>query len=203
MTPRKRRYIIIFFAGFILMLSGFGSSYYWLTRIYLPEKIDANTNAKKMKEWEGRDTFSPPTDGQMTRRQLHLFIQVNESLTYLIHRLHDQFEDHSWRFAFDLIQMQPEWAASKYLALKKHHISPKEYDWIFDQVVVFMVYRWKEDAIKKLRHMGWDFSQTELSKTDIAVNYKLFIDNEKELRRIFEIFWPEESTEKELISDSL
>jgi len=203
MTKRKRIYIIIFTSGLILMLSGFGSSYYWLTRIYLPEQIDANINAKKMKEWESRDNFTPPADKRITRQQLHLFIQVNESLAFLLRRLHDQFEDHSWRFAFDMIQVQPEWAARKYLALQKHGLSPREYDWIFDQVVTFIVHRWKEEAINKMRDFGWEFSQIEVNDPDIAINYDLFVDNEKDLRRMFEFFWPEKSSEKELITDSL
>jgi len=203
MTKRKRIYILIIIASFILLISGFGSSYFWLTRIYLPEQIDANLNAKKMKEWLAHDSFTPPPDQKITRRQLQLFIQVNESLAFLMRRLHDQFEDHSWRFAFDMIQMQPEWAASKYLALKKQGLSPREYDWIFDQVVTFIVHRWKEEAIKKIQHYGWDFAQIEAHESDIAVNYDLFADNEKDLSRMFEFFWPEKSSRIELITDSL
>ena len=42
---RKRNLILILLAGIILLLTGFGSSYFWLTRIYLPREIDANENA--------------------------------------------------------------------------------------------------------------------------------------------------------------
>ena len=203
MTKRKRSYIIIISAGLILLISGFGSSYFWLTRIYLPEQIDANTNAKKMKEWQAQDMFTPPADKRISRSQLQQFIQVNESLAFLLHRLHSQFEDHSWRFAFDMIEVQPEWTASKYLALKKHGLSPREYDWIFDQVVTFMIHRWKEETARKLSQYGWDISKIEVSESEMAVNYELFVENEDYLRRIFEFFWPQRSGKNVQFDDSL
>jgi len=58
---KKHPLLIIFAAGFILLISGIGSSYFWLTRIYLPEQINSNEEARKLMEWHLNDTYLPPT----------------------------------------------------------------------------------------------------------------------------------------------
>jgi hypothetical protein len=203
MALRKRTYVIIILAGFILLLSGFGSSYYWLTRIYLPKQLDANINAKNLITWQKEDTFEPPADGKILRIQLHRFIQVNESLSFILRHMHDQFEDQSWRFAYELIEMQPEWSANKYVALKRFGLSPREYDWIFKQVVEFMVQRWKEESISKLKTFGWDFSSKKDEMKDLSVNYDLLLEHQTDLSQLYEIFWPAEHSPPVILADSI
>jgi hypothetical protein len=195
---RKRTIIFVFLAGLILLISGFGSSYYWLTKIYLPEQIDSNKNAKLLNEWILTDTFIPPSDGKITRNQLDLFIKVNSSLSFLLRKIRRQFEEYSWRIAFDIIQMQPEWAANKYLALKKFNLSPKEYDWIADQVLEFWIFRWKEESVAKLKEYGWELNSLSEQEENELVNYDIFIKNEKELNKIFSVL----STEMQAVPDS-
>ncbi len=79
---KKHPLLIIFAAGIILLISGVGTSYFWLTRIYLPEQIDANDDAKKLHEWHDTDPFSPPVDQRVSRKQLDKFLMINESLFY-------------------------------------------------------------------------------------------------------------------------
>ena len=185
-------------AGLILLISGFGSSYYWLTKIYIPEKIDSNKNAKLLNEWILADSFIPPPDGKITPNQLDLFIKVNSSLSFLLRKIRRQFEEDSWRIAFDIIQMQPEWAANKYLALKKFKLSPKEYDWIADQVLEFWIFRWKEESVAKLKEYGWELNSLSEQEENKLLNYDLFKKNEKELNNIFSVL----STEKQAVLDS-
>jgi hypothetical protein len=196
---RKRTIIFIFLAGLVLLISGFGSSYYWLTKIYLPETIDSNKNAKLLTEWILADKFIPPPDGKITPDHLNLFINVNASLTFLLRKIRQQFEEDSWRIAFDVIKMQPEWAANKYLALQKFKLSPKEYDWIAEQVLEFWIFRWKEDSVAKLKQYGWELNSFSLQNKNKPANYEVFKQKEKELNRIFGIL----STEKQAVQDSL
>ena len=203
MALQKRTYVIIILAGFILLLSGFGSSYYWLTRIYLPEQLDANINAKNLIAWQKVDPFIPPPDGKILRIQLHRFIQVNESLSFILRHMHDQFEDQSWRFAYELIGMQPEWSANKFVALKRFGLSPREYDWIFDQVLKFMIQRWKEESISKLSTFGWDFNSQRDEEKELPVNYDLLLEHQNDLSHLFEIFWPGDRSPQAIFTDSI
>jgi hypothetical protein len=189
---KKRTLWIVFISGFILLLTGFGSSYYWITRIYLPEQMDANLDSQLFIQWEAEDTFSPPDDDRISKKQMALFMQVNESLTADIQKIRQQFEENSWRIAFDLIKIQPEWAGKKYRALKKHNLSPKEYDWIVNRVTDFWIYRWKEESLDRLREFGWEFEDSSDTKVK-PVNYDLFSAYEEDLNRIFDILWPEKS----------
>lgn len=199
---RKRTILMIFLAGIILLLTGFGSSYFWLTRIYLPEQIDANENARKLNEWAAIDDFVPPADGKITAQQFNLFMQTNHSLSFIFRKLRRQFEENRWRFAFDIIKMQPEWQAHKYIALKKFNLSPREYDWIADQVVAYWIYRWRENSIGKLRAYGWELKNIPSNGKIKPVNYELFLENEDELNDWLEIFWPNTNLQKQLNSDS-
>ena len=200
---RKRNLILILLAGIILLLTGFGSSYFWLTRIYLPREIDANENARELVQWTERDTFIPPEDRKLDERRLILFIHVNESLSFIFRKFRRQFEENSWRLAFDVIKMQPEWAGNKYLALKKFNLSPREYDWIVDLVIEFWIYRWKENSITKLREYGWELENMTPDPKEKPINYDLFLDNEDELNKLIEILWPEESLREQLVADSI
>jgi hypothetical protein len=199
---RKKTILIVFLAGIILLLTGFGSSYFWLTRIYLPQHIDTNENSRKLNEWIKLDEFTPPSDGIITADQFNYFLQVNHSLSFLFRRLRRQFEEHSWSIAFDIIKMQPEWAANKYIALKKFNLSPQEYDWIVQKVVTYWVYRWKESSITKLREYGWQLENISPDAKDKPINYELFLDHEDELIKLMEILWPENSLHKQLVADS-
>lgn len=200
---RKRTILMIFLAGIILLLTGFGSSYFWLTRIYLPEQIDANEDAQKLRDWAAKDNFLPPVDGKITTQQFNLFMQTNQSLSFLFRKLRKQFEENSWRFAFDIIKMQPEWQANKYVALKKFNLSPREYDWIAEQVVNYWIYRWKENSIAKLRAYGWKLKNISNDSNKKPVNYDLLLENEDDLNELREIFWPNTDLEKQLVADSI
>ena len=193
---------MIFLAGFILLLTGFGSSYFWLTRIYLPEQIDANENAQKLNAWAAIDSFVPPADGKITVQQFNLFMQTNHSLSFLFRILRKQFEENSWRFAFDIIKMQPEWQANKYVALKKFNLSPLEYDWITEQVVAYWIYRWQENSIAKLRAYGWELKNIPSNTRTKPVNYELLLEHEDELNELREIFWPNTDLPKQFTGDS-
>ena len=174
------------------LIKTFFTSYYWITRIYLPEQMDANIDSQLFIRWEQEDTFSPPEDDRISKKQLALFIQVNESLAADIQKIRRQFEENSWRIAFDLIKIQPEWAGKKYIALKKYNLSPKEYNWIVNRVTDFWIYQWKEESLDRLREFGWDFE--DYSETPVKpVNYELFSAYEEDLNRIFDILWPEKS----------
>jgi hypothetical protein len=199
---RKRTILIIFFAGIILLITGFGSSYFWLTRIYLPEQIDTNENSQKLNQWVAVDNFIPPADGKITAQQFSLFMQTNLSLSFLFRKLRRQFEEHSWRFAIDIIKMQPEWQANKYVALKKFNLSPREYDWIVEQVVAYWIYRWQESSIAKLKEYGWELKNISINPKKKPVNYELFLEYEEELDALSEIFWPNTDLQNQLTTDS-
>jgi hypothetical protein len=98
--------------------------------------------------------------------------------------------------------MQPEWAANKYIALKKFNLSPQEYDWIVQQVVAYWLYRWKESSITKLREYGWELENISPDAGDKPINYELFLDHEDELIKLIEILWPENSLHEQLVADS-
>jgi hypothetical protein len=125
MTRKKILWIILLSAA-VLLLSGLTSSYYWITRIYLPEQMDAHANSRLLLQWENEDTFVPAANGKITEEQLMLFVQINESLSADIQKLRKQFEENSWFIAFEMIKMQPEWAGKKYLALNSGFINGKK-----------------------------------------------------------------------------
>jgi len=200
---RKKTFIIVFFSGLILLISGVGTSYFWLTRIYLPQQTDSNMNALLFNDWMQNDLFKPPGDDQITHDQIEKFILINESLSFLVYRLRRQFADNSWQIAFNILKMQPEWTGHKYLALKKIGMSPREYEWISNLVVKFWIYRWKEESLEKLRELGWQFESFSSEKNERPVNYDLLLDHENELNRLFNILWSEKSQKNYLIQDSL
>ena len=195
---RRRTKIIVFIAGFFILLSGFGSSYYWVTQVYLPEIINADENARLYQTWADSDTFRTPMNKPISRLQLEKFIRVNESLTFLLQRLRYKFEENSWTSAIDMIRMHPEWLANKYLALKKHGLSPREYDWIADCVTEFWIFRWKQESAEKLGEYGWELQPSMRSDKLCAENYTLFQEYENDLDKIFDILWPQE----QIIRDS-
>ena len=47
------------------------------------------------------ENFISPADGKITPDQLNLFFKVNTSLTFLLRKIRRQFEEDSWRIAFD------------------------------------------------------------------------------------------------------
>jgi hypothetical protein len=189
MTRKKILWIILLSAA-VLLLSGLASSYYWITRIYLPEQLDADTNSRLLLQWEQEDNFVPPANGKITKEQFILFLLINESLSAEIQKLRKQFEENSWFIAFEVIKMQPEWAGKKYIALNKFNLSPKEYDWIVDSVIDFWIYKWKKESVENLRDYGWELESFPEDSIQ-PVNYKLFVSHENDLNRIFDILWPE------------
>jgi len=199
---RKRTLFLIFSAGIILLLTGLGSSYYWLTRIYLPKQIDANENASKLMEWTKNDDFIPPADGRINEAKLILFIQMNESLSFMFKKLRRQFEEHSWRLAFDIIKMQPEWGGNKYLALKKFNLSPREYDWMVNLAIEFWIYRWKEYSIERLHELGWKLENFTPNPKKKPLNYELLLKYEDDINKIFDILWPKEPINDRFVIDS-
>ena len=98
-----------------LLVIALTSSYYWITRVYLPEQLDADENARLLVKWEKEDTFVPRESDIISEGQFSRFLQVNESLSVEIQKLQKQFEENSWSFAFEIIKIQPEWAGKKYL----------------------------------------------------------------------------------------
>jgi hypothetical protein len=196
MTRKKVLWISLLSAA-ILLLTGLASSYYWITRIYLPEHLDADENARLLVQWEKEDPFIPEENALISETQFARFLQVNESLSVEIQKLQKHFEENSWSFAFEVIKIQPEWAGKKYIALKKFGLSPKEYDWIADSVIEYWIYNWKKESVENLREYGWEmesFPQDSIPPS----NYVLFTHHEKELNRMFDLLWPEKS-----ISDSI
>jgi len=189
MTKKKILWIV-FLSAAALLISGLASSYYWITRIYLPDQLDAHTNARLLYQWAQQDTFVPPANGKITEDQFLLFLEINESLSFEIQKLRQQFEENSWTIAFEIIKMQPEWAGKKYVALNKFNLSPKEYDWIVDSVIDFWIYKWKKESVENLRDYGWELESLP-EESSRPANYDLFVSHEKDLNRIFDILWPE------------
>ena len=196
---RKNILWIILLSAAVILFSGLASSYYWITRIYLPEQLDAHANSRLLFQWEQEDNFVPPASGEITKEQFILFLQINESLSAEIQRLRKQFEENSWSIAFEVIKMQPEWARKKYIALNKFNLSPKEYNWIVNAVIEFWIYKWKNESVENLREYGWElesFPEDSIPPT----NYKLFVSHEEDLSRIFDILWPEKSNSDSSLS---
>ena len=187
---QKKIFPYIFISLVVLLLVGMGGIYLLMTRIYPPEQVDTNEDAKKMIQWEVDDTYFSPPDGLITNNQLNRFLNVNRELTSFLFKVRRQFEENSWQIAFDIIRMRPEWIGIKYRALEKCHISPKEYDWIADRVIDFWVYRWKEESIERLNEYGWEFDEF-VGDSIRPVNYELLLKHEEELNFIFDIIWPE------------
>jgi len=194
---RKKILWIILLSAAVLLLSGLASSYYWITRIYLPEQLDADSNSRLLLQWEKKDSFIPPADGKITEEQFLLFLHINESLSVEIQKLRKQFEENSWSIAFEIIKIQPEWAGKKYIALKKFKLSPKEYNWIVDSVIDFWIYKWKKESVENLRDYGWELESMPEDSIQ-PLNYQLFTSYEKDLNHIFDLLWPEKS-----IADSI
>lgn len=198
---KKRTYWIVFLCGFVLFLSGIGTSYYWITQIYLPQQMNTHINSKLLIEWTADDQFTPPSDGKISEEDINKFLLINESLTSELQQLRKLFEKSSWDIAFEVIKMQPEWAGKKYLALKKFGMTPKEYDWIVGCVINYWIYRWKEESLQNLLDFGWTLDDT----TQISgkpQNYELFNDHEEDLNRIFYILWPEKQQWEQTQTDT-
>ena len=189
MTRTKIVWIIII-SVFVILLGALFSSYFWITRIYLPEQFDAHNDSRLLMQWEQEDTFVPPVNGKISEQQFLIFLKINEQLFVEIQKLRRKFEENSWDIALEVIKMQPEWAAKKYIALKKFNLSPKEYDWIVDSVIHFWIYKWKKETIENLRDYGWELERTQ-EESIKPVNYNLFMAHEHDLSRIFDILWPD------------
>ena len=191
----KRTLWIVLFAAIVLLICSIATSVYWLTQIYLPQQMDVHKNARLLVQWEEQDLYLPPENQLISQEKLILFIKVNESLYAQLQKIRQELENHFWTIAFEMIRLQPEWAGQKYLALKKFHLSPKEYDWIAEQVVDFWIFRWKEESLENLAEYGWNFEDSE-PDSEKPVNYELFLDYEEDLNRIFDILWREKSADK-------
>lgn len=185
---KKHPLLIIFIAGFILLLSGIGTSYYWLTRIYLPDQINSNDDAKKLAEWTASDSFTPPEDNYIIKIQLENFLLVNESLYFLLHQLNNDYNDSQWQVVFEMIKLQPEWQAKKYLALKKFDLSPLEYDFIANEITKYWIERLKEKSVEHLKKLGWEILQDKKDSAIQSINYELFNSKEEQLNNIFTLF---------------
>jgi hypothetical protein len=196
MTRKKILWIILLSAA-ILLVTALASSYYWITRIYLPEQLDADKKARLLLQWEKEDLFVPDKNSIITEQQFRRFLQINEILSIEIQKLQKQFEKNSWSIALEIIKMQPEWAGKKYLALKKFGLSPKEYDWIADLVTEYWIYKWKKESVENLRNYGWELEGIPENSIP-PPNYRMFSKYEEELNRMFDLLWPDKS-----ISDSI
>jgi hypothetical protein len=185
---KKHPLLIIFIAGFILLLSGIGTSYYWLTRIYLPDQINSNEEAKKLVEWTVTDSFIPPDNNNITEKQLDNFLLVNESLYFLLHQLNNDYNDSQLQVVFEMIKLQPEWQAKKYLALKKFNLSPLEYDFIANEISKYWIERLKEKSYEHLKELGWEILRDRKDSVAQSINYELFNSKEEQLNNIFTLF---------------
>jgi len=194
---RQKVLWIIFLSAAVLLVTGLASSYYWITRIYIPEHLDSDENSKLLLQWELEDSFQPEDNDIITEQQFLKFLQVNESLSVEIQKLQKQFKDNSWSIAFEVIKIQPEWAGKKYLALKKFGLSPKEYDWISDSIINYWIYKWKKESVENLREYGWELASFQEDSIP-PINFKMFTTHEEELNRLFDLLWPEKS-----ISDTI
>ena len=194
--------IILLSTGFALIV-GFAGSYYWIKNVYLKEKIELKVNATKLTEWYQEDKFVPPKDNKITDRQMVAFLQTNQHLSYLLERMQKQLEENSWSIAIEVIKLQPEWQAKKYIALQESNLSPMEYDWITNQVVHFWIYQWKEESLQILKEYGWSFDNLRHDEDTIIVNLELLQKYEKELIKTFNLLWPDQDTPKMLAADSL
>jgi len=203
MTTKKKSFLIILFSTIFALILGSTGSYYWIKNVYLKEKIEDNLNAVKLNEWYQKDAFHPPANNKISDEQIQAFINANQHLAYLLERMQKQFKESSWSIAFEVIKMQPEWQASKYVALQECHLSPMEYDWIAEQVVHFWVYRWKQESLLVLKEYGWSFDNLEHNEHTILVNYDILLKHEAELIKIFNILWPEHNPIKMFNRDSV
>jgi len=201
MTKKQNIFIILLIG--LLITAAFISSFYWLFSIYLPEQINTNEQARLFSEWYNQDSYIPPADKAITVEQLNAFLKVNEGLAILLKKLHRQTGENRWRIAIDIIKMQPEWIAYKYVSLKKSPLSPREYEWIEKEIVHFWIYRWKESSLTKLREFGWGMQMFADSVELKPVNYNLLLEHEKKLNRIFDILWPEETVLQTIAADTL
>ena len=194
--------LIILAAGFILLISGIGSSYYWLTRIYLPEQINSNENAKKLIEWTESDSYIPPIDNSISESQLNKFLFVNESLYLLLQQLNEDYSDSQWQVVFEMIKLQPEWKANKYFALKKFNLSPLEYDFIAEEITKYWIDRLKEKSAERLKEMGWEILQNQTDSSVHSKNYDLFNSKEDQLNNIFTLFLTQDVKDMFIENDS-
>jgi hypothetical protein len=202
MTTKKKYLIVILLStGFALIL-GTSISYYWIKNVYLKEKIEANQNATLLNKWYTEDSFRPPKDNKIKPEQIQAFIHANQHLAYLLERMQKEFEENSWSIAFEVIKMQPEWQARKFVALQEVHLSPVEYDWIADQVARFWIYRWKEESRQMLNEYGWSFENGNDDEEKVQINYDLLLRYESDLNKIFNLLWPEHQTKKVSARDS-
>jgi len=200
--PKRNVLWILLLCGFILLLSGLGGGYLLITRIYLPEQMNGDTDAKLLLRWEKEDPYLPPLDGIIRPEELSKFLRVNDSLAVYLKEIKKQFAENSWRIAFDMIKMQPRWAGIKYQVLRQNHLSPKQYNWISERVIKFWIYRWKEQSMVKLREFGWEFD-SDLPDQERPQNYDILAAHEDELNQIFDILWPEKELVHETQHDSL
>ena len=200
--PKRNVLWISLLCGFILLLSGLGGGYLLITRVYLPEEMNGDTDTQLLLRWEKEDPYLPPPDGIIRPEELNKFLQVNDSLAVYLKEIKKQFAENSWRIAFDVIKMQPRWAGIKYQALRQNHLSPKQYNWISDRVIDFWIYRWKEESLVKLREFGWEFGSDQPDQ-ERPLNYDILAAHENELNQIFDILWPEKPYVQEEPTDSL
>jgi hypothetical protein len=188
---RKRTVYLILVAVILCTLVAVYAGFYWLVRVYLPTQINANETARKYSQWYESDLFVPPVDKLISPGQIHAFIKVNENLAVLLKKLHAQMEGNRWSMAIEIVKMQPEWNARKYIALQKYHLSPREYEWIENEVVRFWFSRWRESSLAKLQDYGWEMQMLSDSSWTKSVNYDILLKHEQELNSLFDILWPE------------
>ena len=203
MTSKKKYTLIILFSTLFALILGAVISWYWIKNVYLKEKIEANVDAASLNKWYLEDTFLPPENNKISDDQIQAFIHVNRHLAYLLERMRKEFEESTWSIAFEVIKMQPEWQARKYIALQESNLSPVEYDWIADQVAYFWIYRWKEESRQMLKEYGWSIENINQNEDLVRVNYDLLLRYENDLSKIFDILWPERDRTKVLGSDTL
>jgi hypothetical protein len=199
----RKKGILLFVCIGLIVIAGIISSFFWLFRIYLPDQINTNENARRYQDWYNQDSFVPPVDRLINDAQINSFLNVNEDLAVLLKKLRRKLEENKWRMAIDILKMQPEWIAHKYLALRKYHLSPREYEWIEKEIVRFWIYRWQESSLVKLRQYGWEMQMFSNAMNDRKPeNYELLIKQEKELNKIFDILWPDETVLQTIAADS-
>jgi len=113
---------------------------------------------------------------------------VNQSLYYFLQNVKHQFNESQWQVIVELIKMQPTWEAKKYSALKKFEISPREYEFITEEVSNYWRIRLKEISVEKLEKSGWELFAANFEEIDQTVNYDLFLSKDDQLNNLFTMF---------------
>ncbi len=185
---KNRFNLLLIFAAVSILCAVLSGSIFFLATI--EEEAYPGDARQRLRQWEANDPFVPPVDGRISPLRFQRFLLVNNDLSGILQKVREKFEESNWRIGFELIKMHPEWAQQKYTALRRHRLSPREYDWMARLVIRFWINRWQKESLPILNDFGWQPDQIKTAN-DPAENQQIFLSHETELNRIFDILWPE------------